>query len=94
MRIIRIFLKPNGVNWFDYALGDQTIHQFEARWKTDKTLVHDSGMVPYKSMLFAYTIDIAVSGQEHNPNAPPKPTVVPMKPVQPWGLPPNPEGSK
>jgi hypothetical protein len=87
MKVVRIFLKPDGSKWFDRTLApNQTMQLFESAWRADGVLVDDTGLVPYRSMLFAYTFDLSLpAAAGNNPNG--KPTAVL---VHPWGSNPTP----
>ena len=78
MKMIRIFIKPDGRNWVDLSLpnGADCTTAFGMASR-EGAIVSGDAWVPLGSILFATTFEV--------PNA--KPSIVPFTP--PWTMPPK-----
>ncbi len=74
MRILRIFIKPNGSQWFDFPMSEgMDLPRIMANVRTEGMIMSDKGFVPYDSIHFGAVLEIM--GQ-------PSASIVPFRPPE------------
>jgi hypothetical protein len=59
MRVLRVFIKPNGTSWVDFPVQDgATMQQILPQIRLDGIFVIDQAVVPWDSMLFGAMLSL------------------------------------